>query len=288
MTPHLPWVRVLTVVPLALALVVIALPAGSGLAPPAAAAQSRAAQISERLRMNQSRAVRLRAVYDRLAATVATLPDPGPVSETRGGASIAALTARLEAGERALTGAGPDGQLSAAELERRLTAAERTRSAPPAPVPPAPAGARGLTEDASMRGLEPVSITLVKNRLVPLEAPFYSASRAQVRTARGGQTVAGVVVRRVHDGEPVREAIGTSGLLDERLRKADRSKHYVMLSVCADSIAAFRAVVDELTRRGFAYAWDTGRDEDIVLSESNLRTGRGNAKVPEGILPRNP
>ena len=244
------------------------------------------AVLAERLRTNERRLSHVRQAYERL--TVAAAPLDRPAEAERAPADRPA--ARLAALQAVLAASGRGAGASVADLERRVTEATRQRDALAERQAAllasrnAESNAKGLAEDAPLRGLAGVQFTLVKNRVVPLEVPFYSVQRTQLRDSRTGQTVDGAVITRVQDGELADDALRPNGVLDSRLKNADPTKQYVMLAVCADSVAAFRLVSAELSRRGFAWAWDTARDERILLRMSAI--GSGNGAAPEGILPK--
>ena len=162
-----------------------------------------------------------------------------------------------------------DGDESVEQLRQRLAEQQReherlTEELARAKAKPA-AQANALPEDQRPGERKPLAIHLVKGRLVPFESPYFSARQEFATDARTGARVRARVISRQRDGEPVAQAIAANGVLDQMLAKAEPARTYVMLRVCADSIAEFRLVAAELARRGFAYSWDTAKDEDIVL-----------------------
>ena len=131
-------------------------------------------------------------------------------------------------------------------------------------------------------GMKPIDIKLVKNRVVPGREPFYSFTPVQLKLALTGEVVGGVRITRVHDGESVGNAVKPGGLLDILLNKADPKQSYFRLLVCADSIAGFPVVAEAVSKRGFAYSWDTSNDEDIL---QQLRTKPDSETSDRGYLP---
>lgn len=182
------------------------------------------------------------------------------------------------------------GQASIAKLERQLddarkerdqltkkqTAALEQRDTTAAP------DSKGLRQEAVLRNLQPIALKLFKNRLVPVREPFYSAKATKLKMALTGEVVDGVVISRVHDGESVANAIRSGGLLDTFLQREDPKKAYFQLLVCSDSISAFYTVSDVISKRGFAYSWDTANDEDILRRTGNQQSEQSQDR---GYLP---
>ena len=131
----------------------------------------------------------------------------------------------------------------------------------------------GLRVETTLRGREPVPILLVKNRIVPYDNPYFAVA---------GRVGSRVVIQRVRDGVSIREALEPGGVLDALLRKSDPDKKFVQLLVCSDSIPAFRAVAEFISKRGFAYGWDTSKDDLIVLDTNAIS---GSSKDLPGYEP---
>lgn len=180
---------------------------------------------------------------------------------------LASAAARLEALHASL--APPSGaatsiadlQKAAAEAQARRDEWVRKQAKADGDAAAAPAG--GLVVEESVGDLKPVTVKLVKNRVVPLTGEFFNARVARARLP-SGELVPVRVVSRVRDGEAVADALVAGGLVDKLLDKADASKSYLRILVCADSIAAYRLLALHVAKRGFAYSWDTSKDEDIV------------------------
>ena len=114
----------------------------------------------------------------------------------------------------------------------------------------------GLLEETSLGKLDPVAIMLVKNRVVPLNSEYFVVRPEGQRQ----------MISRVKDGEPVTEALKHGGLLANIITSTDPKKQYLIVLVCADSIRAFRSVVEALTDRGLAFSWITWNDDPWPLS----------------------
>jgi len=157
-----------------------------------------------------------------------------------------------------------------ADLQKQLAAAEEQRDllvkkqSDLEPALGSTNATKGLRRELLLSDLEPITVKLVKNRVVPMMEPFYSIRRSKLKVALSGETVDGLVISRVHDGESASNAVRPGGLLDTLLSKSDPRKKYFRLLVCADSISAFQNVPQAIAKRGFAYSWDTSNDEDVL------------------------
>jgi hypothetical protein len=184
--------------------------------------------------------------------------------------------------------------ISIADLEKELMDAEKERDrlvkkqSDLLTVLSSTNGTKGLRRELLLKDLEPITIKLVKNRLVPMMEPFYSSRRGKLKVALSGELIDGIVISRVHDGESAANAVRPGGLLDTLLSKADPKKNYFRLLVCADSISAFQIVPQAVSKRGFAYSWDTAKDEDIVQSLDQLRRQQRASIEDRGYWPTAP
>ena len=157
-----------------------------------------------------------------------------------------------------------------ADLQKQLAAAEEQRDllvkkqSDLEPALGSTNATKGLRRELLLSDLEPITVKLVKNRVVPMMEPFDSRRRSKLKVALSGETVDGLVISRVHDGESASNAVRPGGLLDTLLSKSDPRKKYFRLLVCADSISAFQNVPQAIAKRGFAYSWDTSNDEDVL------------------------
>jgi hypothetical protein len=229
--------------------------------------------LAERIQVNSQRLEATQQLDNRLRQMLASVPQPSPEALTSARAKNQQLALALAAAEKALKDFqkdNPTNSTSVPDLEKELSDAEQERDrlvkkqADELSSRNPTNGSKGLLREVVLQDLKPIPIMLVKNRVVPIMDPFFSARAARLKLALTGQIVDGVVISRVHDGEPIGNAVRPGGLLDSFLKKSDAAKSYFKFIVCADSIAAFQKAVEAVSARGFAYAWDTGKDEDIT------------------------
>jgi hypothetical protein len=114
---------------------------------------------------------------------------------------------------------------------------------------------------------KPKYVLIYRGRVVPMEEPYY------ITVSRG--TVGGLParkVRRVKDGEPVSQAISPGGCLAQIL-SALGPNECISFQVCADSIAAFRTLVEHVRSRKITYTWEPEEDRDFIFGGAGA--GRG-------------
>lgn len=161
------------------------------------------------------------------------------------------------------------------ELMRDLERAKRERDAlvqrqTALSAEDAPTG-RGLRQEIVLAGKTAIGLRLVRNRVVPLAAPYFSVRQARGTEKATGRIVDVVVISREKDGEGAKTALGPNGILANLIAKSDPKTSYFSFAVCADSIEAFYTVAEAVSRKGFAYAWDTAKDEDIIRSRADFQ-----------------
>ncbi len=202
---------------------------------------------------------------------------------------------------------GDFGQASIAELEKQLAEAEKSRDELArkladlsAPQTIAADNSPGIKPSVFVTGMRRIDLLLVKNRVVPIQDPFFTVYSIRVQNTQTGQISPGVKISRVSDGAPVGEAIipvgdaanPKGGLLSQLLMDEDPTKAIVYLHVCADSISAFRTIIAAITKPttadgktvpGFKYAWDTANDEDIIQAKSASPANPGQPSAGPGV-----
>lgn len=169
--------------------------------------------------------------------------------------------------------------LSAAELERKLAEARKERDSLVQKLALAakqekPTGPAGIPGTVLKRNLKPIGILLVRNRAVPIEEPHFHGTREKRVLRATGEERDFIKVHRVSEGTPVTDAVRPGDLVDKLINEANASKtsHFFVIKVCADSIPAYRTLVNAVTQRGYDYSWDTGQDKDWYIPAD----GRGN------------
>lgn len=137
----------------------------------------------------------------------------------------------------------------------------------------------GLGFNAGKRviGKEVVELAIIKGRVVPLCAPYYSATGL-----RAGATVVAVQIERKMDGIEVDTAIRDGGLLDQILKEkgASPESHVFKLLVCADSVGSFHQVRQAILKKRYSYGWDTWLDRTILVN-ANGGGGDGGVEISQ-------
>jgi len=229
--------------------------------------------LTKRLQTNALRLRQSQHLDGQLGQQLAAIAQPDENAVARTASENKTLALRLAAFERelaTLTTNDSRTSVSIADLQKELTEAEEARDrlakiqSERMNELASTNGTKGLRRELVLKDLDPITIKLVKNRVVPMMEPFYNVRRGKLKLALTGESVDGVIISRVHDGESAANAIRPGGLLDTLLSNADPKKKYFRLLVCADSVSAFRAIPEVISRRGFAYSWDTANDEDIL------------------------
>lgn len=229
-----------------------------------------------------ARLQRVRQRYDTLRERLVPIPDASRqdmLAALKKNQQLARAVARLEAmfGELApARGAAtsiPELQKAAAEAQSRRDEWVRKQAQADSDKGSASA-AIALPQESSVGDMEAITVKLVKNRVVPLNGDFFTARAARGRLP-SGELVPVRVISRVRDGEAVADALREGGLMDTLLGKADARRKYVRILVCADSVVAYRRLASHVAKRGFAYSWDTSKDQDLIQ-----RSDRTQASVP--------
>lgn len=250
--------------------------------------------LAKRIQTNTDRLDRIEESDKQVRQMLASIPQPSAEDldkELKQHLLLQAQLAELEKAFDALPPTNPAKAASVADLEKQLSDAqtERDRMAKrEADVHAAltqTKGTKGLRNETVLENLIPVLITLVGNRFVPMLKPFYSVEKRQMRSTQTGEVVDVAVISRVRDGEAVDKTIRSGGLLDALLSKLDPKKHYFRFLVCADAIAAFQTVSDVVSKRGFAYSWDTAKDKVLVVPIPSGGQTNPNTIQDRGYLP---
>lgn len=251
------------------------------------------ALLTHRMQDNERRLVETRQSDAQITKMLAPIREPAEDAVNTMAANNQNLRRHLLGLEKALAeyqAAHPAMDLSIGELERQLSDLDRERdrlvtkqAALSVELAQTNSG-KGLRRELLLENIEPINLKLVKNRVVPMMEPFYTVRRGKLKEALSGRTVDGMIISRVHDGEAAGNAIRPGGLLDTLISKADARQKYFRLWVCADSIAAFQALSEAISKRGFVYSWDTAKDEDIVR---RAEQGPQTNQVDRGYFPSN-
>jgi len=106
---------------------------------------------------------------------------------------------------------------------------------------------------------KPKYVLIYRGRVVPIKEPYYIVAN---RGTVGG--VPAMKIKRVKDGEPVDQAISPGGCL-EQILSALGSNECISFQVCADSIAAFRTLVEHIRSRRITYTWEPEEDRDFIF-----------------------
>ena len=109
---------------------------------------------------------------------------------------------------------------------------------------------------------KPQYVLIYRGRVAPMKEPYYAISR---RGTIQGSGLPGVEIKRVKDGEPVDQAISPGGCLD-RILSALGPNECISFQVCADSITAFRTLVEHVRTRKIAYTWEPEEDRAFIFS----------------------
>lgn len=227
----------------------------------------------KRFDANARRLQKIQQVETQLHQVLTSIPQPSPESVKKTCEENQTFQSRLRDLERifpAFPTTNARANASNAELKKQLLDVEQVRDqltkklADQMSSPTPTNSVNGLKQEVVLPDVKPVHITLVKNRMVPIQSPFYTFRRCRLKSSITGEAFDGIEISRVHDGEPSGPAVQPGGLLDLLLKDKDPTKNYFQFLVCADSVSAFHVVVKAVAKRGFAYNWDTFNDKDIL------------------------
>ncbi len=228
--------------------------------------------LAGRIQRNAQRVDETQRLDDRVAQLLVSIPQPSANALDSARLKNQQLALARSQAEKAFSEfqkANPTNSNSVMDLQKQLEVAERERDQlvhqqTAELTPNSTNGGKGLRREVALHDLKPIMIMLVKNRVVPMMVPFFSIQRGRLKMALTGETVDGIVASRVHDGESIGNAVRPGGLLDAFLKKSNPATSYFKFVVCSDSVLAFHKAMEAVTSRGFAYAWDTGKDQDIM------------------------
>src|ERR1051325_3035599 len=243
--------------------------------------------LSERVQMDARRLQATEQFDERLRQMLASIPQSTPAAVASVKEKSNQLAVSLAAAENALRqlqNTNPTNAPSVADLDMQLTDVEAERDKLVNKQTEELAGlsstngSKGLRHEVVLEKLKPIYLLLVKNRVVPIMQPFYSVEAARFKMALTGEIVDGIIATRVAEGESIGNAVGRRGLCGTFMRRSDPKTAYIRVGGCADSIPAFERAVDAVSQRGFAYAWETGKDQpfkQILNRNADLGKTRG-------------
>lgn len=252
--------------------------------------------LTKRVQVNVRRLQQAQAVDSQIRQMLSSVAQPSREaieSAKQRNRQLALSIAAMETAFNDFKATNAAGTASIADLEHQLTDAEGERDqlvkrqTVVSDTLAVTTSTKGLRQESIIQDLQPIPIMLVKNRVVPLMPPFYSVRAARLTVALTGEQVDGIVASRVHDGESVANAVRPGGLLDTFMNKAEAKSKYFRFTVCSDSVLGFYTASEAVAKRGFAYSWDTGKDEDIVRSVDQLRRQQGASTSDRGYWPTN-
>lgn len=228
--------------------------------------------LTDRIQHNSQRMDVAQQTDDRLSQMLASIPSPSQGEVDDAQRKSEQLVLALAAAENTLQNlqkADPVFTNSVANLEKRLADVQKERNdlndkLTQLSVTNSTSETNGLEHEVLLQNLQPIPILLVENRVVPIMAPFYDIESGNLKVALTGEIVPGIVATRVDDGESIANAVQPGGLLDALAKRSDPATAYFKFIVCSDSVLAFQKAVQAVTSRGFAYAWDTGKDQNIM------------------------